>query len=458
MSKRILLVEDSKTMQKIVELTFAAEDFEVSAVSSVDEAIKQVTALSPDVVLADLSLSGRTGYDFCAELKGKGSNVPVLLLHGTSAPYDPAKASSVKADGELAKPFETQALIDRVESLLQGKTQVAPMPQMPAAVPTEAPAAPAPMAAPVPLTPAPSIKAPPAREPAAPIAASPRPVEPAPTFVAPPPVAVTKPPTPIETAVPEPLMTLPDAPAVSHAIDERPSSPGTDEFGVARHDTQPGPGFAPSATRPAAPPAKAPARAPATLDALRETVRTPTADLMQPRATPAPTPAASRPEPVLPSRTGESFITIEAEPPPLTVSEPLPSFELPISIEPASSQRRPAATLLGVTGEGSPHLPPPPPGMPLPGGPSAMTSAVISGSDEETAPVALGRPGGADMQAELQRLRQRVEALEEKLAQLSSPLSGAGQEAVERVAWEVVPQLAEVMIAENLDRLAEKRR
>ncbi|MCA9666086.1 MAG: response regulator, partial [Myxococcales bacterium] len=116
MPKKILLAEDSVTMQKVVQMTFSAEDYSVTAVSTVDEALARAKEVQPDIVIADLSMSGKNGYDLCQALKN-GGNVPVLLLHGSAAPIDAGKAQSVGADGDLAKPFETQALIDKVSEL-----------------------------------------------------------------------------------------------------------------------------------------------------------------------------------------------------------------------------------------------------------------------------------------------------------------------------------------------------
>jgi CheY-like chemotaxis protein len=120
MAKKILLAEDSITMQKVFQMTFAAEDVSITAVSSGVEAIARAKEMKPDLVIADLSLPGKTGYDVCQELKGdpKLSRTPVLLLHGSAATFDEARAQAVKADGDIAKPFETQVVIDKVKQLL----------------------------------------------------------------------------------------------------------------------------------------------------------------------------------------------------------------------------------------------------------------------------------------------------------------------------------------------------
>jgi CheY-like chemotaxis protein len=117
MSKKILLAEDSVTMQRVVLMTFAGEDVELEVTSSVDEALELYGESEPDLVIADLSMEGKNGYDLCKAVKAAGGQ-PVLILHGSAAPYDEAKGKDAGADGEITKPFETAALIDKVNALL----------------------------------------------------------------------------------------------------------------------------------------------------------------------------------------------------------------------------------------------------------------------------------------------------------------------------------------------------
>lgn len=116
--RKVLVVEDSQTMRKVVELTLA-EAFAVSSVENGASALSAARDFGPDVVIADLSLEDKDGYEICRELRQDDSlkSVPVILLHSASTPYDAAKAAEVQANDELAKPFATQDLIDKVTSL-----------------------------------------------------------------------------------------------------------------------------------------------------------------------------------------------------------------------------------------------------------------------------------------------------------------------------------------------------
>src|SRR4051812_11841988 len=115
MGKRILLADDSVTIQKVVELTFMDEDFEVVAVSNGDEAVARLAEVQPDVVIADIHMPGANGYEVCRQVKQWRPGTPVLLLVGTFEPFQDEEARRAGADGHLKKPFDSQELLRRVE-------------------------------------------------------------------------------------------------------------------------------------------------------------------------------------------------------------------------------------------------------------------------------------------------------------------------------------------------------
>jgi CheY-like chemotaxis protein len=118
MAKTILLADDSITIRKVVELTFGDTDIRVESVGSGEEALEQIRAIAPDLVLADVAMPAPSGYDICRHVKASDRPVPVLLLAGTFEPFDTDRARECGADGHVVKPFESSTLIDRVESLL----------------------------------------------------------------------------------------------------------------------------------------------------------------------------------------------------------------------------------------------------------------------------------------------------------------------------------------------------
>ncbi|PYP99947.1 MAG: response regulator, partial [Acidobacteria bacterium] len=112
MGKKILLADDSITIQKVIELTFSDEDFEVVTVSNGRLAVEKVQEVRPDLVLCDIIMPEKDGYEVCDFIKKNPATaqIPVLLLTGAFEPFDQERASRVGCDGFLAKPFEPQTL------------------------------------------------------------------------------------------------------------------------------------------------------------------------------------------------------------------------------------------------------------------------------------------------------------------------------------------------------------
>jgi CheY-like chemotaxis protein len=115
-----LLADDSVTIQRVIELTFADEDIKVVAVSDGDQAIQKLDTAPPDIVLADIGMPGKNGYEVARYIRQtpRLSHIPVVLLTGAFEPVDQARASEAGCDGVLAKPFEPQLVIGRVKELL----------------------------------------------------------------------------------------------------------------------------------------------------------------------------------------------------------------------------------------------------------------------------------------------------------------------------------------------------
>jgi len=135
MANRILLADDSITIQKVVNLTFADEGIEVVAVSNGDLAERRLAEVAPDLVLADIFMPGKNGYELCEAIKENPQfrNVPVVLLVGAFEPFDQVEARRVRADAHLTKPFESRTLVETVRRLISASSHtatgpIAPMP------------------------------------------------------------------------------------------------------------------------------------------------------------------------------------------------------------------------------------------------------------------------------------------------------------------------------------------
>ena len=125
--RKLLLADDSVTIQKVIELTFADEGVRVVAFSDGAAAIDRLEEEAPDIVLADVFMPLKGGYEVCEYVKHneKLKHIPVMLLVGSFEPFDEAEARRVGADDILTKPFQSiRRLIERVGGLVSSPPPV----------------------------------------------------------------------------------------------------------------------------------------------------------------------------------------------------------------------------------------------------------------------------------------------------------------------------------------------
>ncbi len=502
MGKKILLADDSITIQKVIELTFSDEDFEVVTVGNGRLAIEKVQEVRPDVVLCDIIMPEKDGYEVCDFVKKNPalSHIPVLLLTGAFEPFDQERAARVGCDGFLAKPFEPQTLIAKVKDLLS---------QAASRQPAAAASAPAPRPA-----------------------VAPPPAPPIPTYVAPPPSLAAHEPAPEPPAV-EPL----GFDAMS--FDSEPAAPGAYEpvsfdvpeaFDMPEAEPAPAPASTPAPSRapapaPAAsfvsedafageiveeatfadamdlpaepePPAPPPAYEPAPavqdsdLYAMPETLDEPVEDLM---ALPAdePVPIAPEPESEL-AEDDASTVMFHAAAAPWAQSQP--TVEVPLETRAQASreaQLEAGAPMFEEVFEEEPTAEfAEPPGRPAPAPaprPAVAPSAPAAPSAPVAPPVAAAAPAAAPTLAAPEPFEaETVPELEEgsfedvvpvvpaavappapapsEAAQVAVPMDMVAQIAqrvvgqlsekvVREVAWEIIPDLAEALIKKEIERL-----
>jgi CheY-like chemotaxis protein len=118
MRQIILLADDSPTIQRLVTQTFADTRFDVLTVNNGDAAIRKFDEIEPDVVLADIYMPGKNGYEVCAHVSNHAtlSSTPVILLVGAFDAFDEAIAKRAGAAAHITKPFEPRALVELVTS------------------------------------------------------------------------------------------------------------------------------------------------------------------------------------------------------------------------------------------------------------------------------------------------------------------------------------------------------
>ncbi|HEX6864297.1 MAG TPA: response regulator transcription factor [Thermoanaerobaculia bacterium] len=120
--RRILLVEDEPSLVLTVSDRLLAEGYQVETAGDGNTALARALAEPFDLVILDVMLPGRDGFEVCRELRSRGGQVPVLMLTARSQVIDRVVGLKLGADDYLTKPFEMIELLARVEALLRRST------------------------------------------------------------------------------------------------------------------------------------------------------------------------------------------------------------------------------------------------------------------------------------------------------------------------------------------------
>lgn len=141
MKKKLLLAEDSQTMRKVFELAFAQSEIALTVVDNGNDAVRLAREIVPDLVVADVTLPGRDGFQVTEDLRSseKTRSCPVLILSGTIIPFDEERFRKCGARGVLFKPFVLQELTDKVKELLADGGETARRDKADKATPAEEP-------------------------------------------------------------------------------------------------------------------------------------------------------------------------------------------------------------------------------------------------------------------------------------------------------------------------------
>ena len=121
MTFRLLVADDSITIQKIVSMAFEVEDAEVEGIGDGQEALDRISQFKPDIVLADVDMPGLDGFELSAKIKEspETSAIKVLLLASDFEEFDEQRYQSCGADNHISKPFKSDDIVAMVKSLLE---------------------------------------------------------------------------------------------------------------------------------------------------------------------------------------------------------------------------------------------------------------------------------------------------------------------------------------------------
>lgn len=115
---KVFIVDDDDHIVELLTLYFEVEHYQVYTCSDGSQAVEQFIAVKPDVVLLDLMLPGRDGYDICRDIR-KISGVPIIMLTARRDTLDKVVGLELGADDYVQKPFDTKELLARVRAVLR---------------------------------------------------------------------------------------------------------------------------------------------------------------------------------------------------------------------------------------------------------------------------------------------------------------------------------------------------
>ncbi|HEX8151924.1 MAG TPA: response regulator transcription factor [Thermoanaerobaculia bacterium] len=117
--RRILVVEDEETLVVTLRDRLVAEGYQVEVAMDGETALDMASRNSFDLVMLDVQLPRKNGFDVCRDLRGRGIHTPVLMLTARGQIIDRVLGLKLGADDYLTKPFDTSELIARIEALLR---------------------------------------------------------------------------------------------------------------------------------------------------------------------------------------------------------------------------------------------------------------------------------------------------------------------------------------------------
>ena len=120
MAKYVLIVDDAPNIVLSLEFLMKKEGYEVYSVSNGEEAMEAIAAKTPDLILLDVMMPRKDGYEVCQELRTNQdwNNIKIIMLTAKGRDVEREKGLALGADDYVTKPFATQELVRKVKTLL----------------------------------------------------------------------------------------------------------------------------------------------------------------------------------------------------------------------------------------------------------------------------------------------------------------------------------------------------
>ena len=125
---RVLVVEDQRDLAELLAHNLRVEGLDARVVGDGNEAVRVADTWSPDLVILDLMLPGRDGFEVLRALRGRTRETPVLILSARGEEEDKIRGFRLDADQYVTKPFSLPELLERVHALLRRRAQLTATP------------------------------------------------------------------------------------------------------------------------------------------------------------------------------------------------------------------------------------------------------------------------------------------------------------------------------------------
>ena len=119
MKKRILVIEDEPSLSMAIRDELEFEGFEASIVEDGMAGFDRILAEAPDLVVLDIMLPGKNGFEICREVRGRGMNIPIIMLTARAQEVDRVRGLESGADDYVIKPFSLAELVARIRAVLR---------------------------------------------------------------------------------------------------------------------------------------------------------------------------------------------------------------------------------------------------------------------------------------------------------------------------------------------------
>jgi two-component system, OmpR family, alkaline phosphatase synthesis response regulator PhoP len=121
MKKKIFVIDDEKDIREILKINLVSEGYDVTTFSSAGEAMKKLESDKPDLIVLDVMMEGKDGFEFCREIRSeeKFKKIPVIFLSAKSEEFDKVLGLELGGDDYLTKPFSIKELRSRIKAVLR---------------------------------------------------------------------------------------------------------------------------------------------------------------------------------------------------------------------------------------------------------------------------------------------------------------------------------------------------